>query len=431
MKIPRGKLYISFKQLLVSFFKVLFNIDQDKNFKVNKFNDLVKNYYSRNFCYSFSTARVSLYCYLKSLDLNEGDEVLMTPIQIPDFINVVNSLNLKPVFLNINEDDHSINKEDLINQTNNKTKVIIITHYHGVLGDIKNIKKFCDDNSIILIEDISHAYGSVFDNKLAGTFGHAAIGSLSPGKIVTSIGGGFLIFDNNIINSKIKTFYENNLEKPKKKLLFKIIFFQLMVKVVTSKIFFGNFFYYIFLLLPKVKKENNFKNKTYLNSKIETIYANPVIIRELPKYFFYYFLDFQAEIAISTFNRNLKSGIKKRQNFVKKVIENLSDGSKFLIPKTIFSFENWAFWHFPIVLKNDDVNKCKNYFLKNSIDIVGYGMINCNKEKAFERFKRQNLIVAEKIYDNTLFLPIHDSFGDEEAIKISKVLNSYVKNPTR
>ena len=59
---------------------------------------------------------------------------------------------------------------------------------------------------------------------------------------------------------------------------------------------------------------------------------------------------------------------------------------------------------FSIVLKNDDVNKCKNYFLKNSIDIVGYGMIN-NKEKAFERFKRQNLIVVEKFMKTHFFYP--------------------------
>ena len=430
MKIPRGKLYISFYEILLSLFKVFLSIDLVSGKKVDKFNHLIKEYYNKKYCLSFSTARISFYYYLKSLDLDKGSEVLISPVQIPDFVNVIYTLGLKPVYVKLDKDSHSMDLDDLKNQITNKTKAILVTHYHGVIGEIENIKKICEDRSIFLIEDISHAYGSKIDNKLAGTFGNAAVGSLSPGKIVSSVGGGFLILNDSVNFNRIIKDTLNDYKKPKKIILYRIIFFQLLVSIVTSKFIFNNITYYLFLILNKIKThkiKDNKDNKTYIKDNIETIYSNPVILRKIPNYFFYNFLDFQADIAIKSFNRNLLFGLEKRQNFVKTVIDNLNDEAKSLIPKKIFDHKNWAFWHFPIIIEKAYIDICKKFFFKNKIDIVGYGMIFCNKEKSFNNFYREDLDESQKIYESTLFLPIHDDFNFMDAKKIAQILNLYVK----
>ena len=58
------------------------------------------------------------------------------------------------------------------------------------------ITKYLVEN---FIEDISQSYGSISDNKKAGSFGNAAIGSLSPAKIISSIGGGFILIDDKLL----------------------------------------------------------------------------------------------------------------------------------------------------------------------------------------------------------------------------------------
>ena len=430
MKIPRGKLYISFFEIFLSLLKVFFSIGLVSGKKVQNFNNLIKEYYGKKYCLSFSTARIAFYYYLKSLNLKNGDEILISPIQIPDFVNVIYTLGLKPKYIKLDKDSHSMKLEDFKNQITSKTKAVLITHYHGVIGEIEEIKKKCEEDSIFLIEDISHAYGSRLNNKLAGTFGNAAIGSLSPGKIVSSVGGGFLLLNEDENFNEIIKYTEADFAKPKKIILYRIILFQLLVSIVTSKIIFSNITYYLFLISNKINKnkvKDNKDNKTYIKNNVQTIYSNPIILRKMPKYFFYNFLDFQAEIAIKSFNRNLVTGLDKRQNFVKTVLDNLDQEAKFLIPKKIFDYKKWAFWHFPIIVDNIYTEKCKNFFFKNKIDIVGYGMIFCNNEESFKIFHREDLDGSKEIYENTLFLPIHDDFNVKEALKVAQILNLYVK----
>ena len=112
MKIPRAKLYIDFFTLIKSFIKILFNVGLKRGPKVKKLEIYLKITESKN-CITTSTCRLSLHYVLESLDLKEGDEVLLTPIQIPDFINVILNLGLKPIFVEIDKQNESVDIDDL------------------------------------------------------------------------------------------------------------------------------------------------------------------------------------------------------------------------------------------------------------------------------------------------------------------------------
>ena len=195
MKLPRTKLYISLFELVKAYFKILFGLDLKKGDQVKKFENLLENYWSRKKCFTLSTCRLALYYVLKSLKLNKHDEVLLSPIQIPDFINAISNLGLKPVFVEIDKETKCLNISDLKKKISNKTKVVLATYLTGIVPDISQIKSVCEENNIFLIEDISQSYGSESYNKKAGSFGVAAIGSLSPAKIISSVGGGFILID--------------------------------------------------------------------------------------------------------------------------------------------------------------------------------------------------------------------------------------------
>ena len=148
MKLPRGKLYIDLLTLIKCLFKILLNLGLSRGKKTLEFENTFCKYWNRNKCITTSTCRLSLYYVLKSLNLKEGDEVLLTPIQIPDFINVILNLKLKPVFIDINKETESVDLKDLESKINKKSRVLLATYLTGLVPDIKKISTICDENSI-------------------------------------------------------------------------------------------------------------------------------------------------------------------------------------------------------------------------------------------------------------------------------------------
>ena len=54
-----------------------------------------------------------MYFILKSYNLKKDDEVLITGIGIPDTINSIRLANLKPIFVDMDLDNHNINIKEL------------------------------------------------------------------------------------------------------------------------------------------------------------------------------------------------------------------------------------------------------------------------------------------------------------------------------
>src|SRR3990167_1517471 len=72
-----------------------------------------------------SSFRIGLYNCLKSLNLAAQDEVLIGSINIPDAINAVLILNLKPVFVDLNLDSHCLDLSDLAIKITPRTRAVL------------------------------------------------------------------------------------------------------------------------------------------------------------------------------------------------------------------------------------------------------------------------------------------------------------------
>ncbi len=94
---------------------------------------------------------------------------------------------------------------DTLNISNNKFKEIIgkypikmlfLTNLLGFCGDIDEIKKTCDKQKIILIEDNCESLGTVYKGKKLGNFGLASTFSFYVGHHMSTIEGGAICMDN-------------------------------------------------------------------------------------------------------------------------------------------------------------------------------------------------------------------------------------------
>lgn len=166
---------------------------------VNEFENNFSNYIGGKNSIAVSNGTVALDISLKSIGIEDGDEVITTPFT---FIATANSIlyqNAKPIFADVDEQTFNINPEEILDKITNKTKAIIGVHLFGHPFDIKAIREICDDYKLNLVEDSAQAHGAEYEGKKVGIFGTGCF-SFYPTKNITAGEGGMITTNNNEIN---------------------------------------------------------------------------------------------------------------------------------------------------------------------------------------------------------------------------------------
>ncbi|MFA7677454.1 MAG: DegT/DnrJ/EryC1/StrS family aminotransferase, partial [Candidatus Omnitrophota bacterium] len=84
---------------------------------------------------------------------------------------------------------------------------IIVVHMGGLISpDIQEIQNIALENDLFLLEDASHAYGSVYKGIPAGNFGDAAVFSLFATKMLTSFNGGVIVTNDEQLYGKMHSY---------------------------------------------------------------------------------------------------------------------------------------------------------------------------------------------------------------------------------
>jgi perosamine synthetase len=126
----------------------------------------------------------------------QGSEVI---VPTNTFVSTPNSVIFaggKPVFADMNPNTLCIDVEDVKRKVTPKTAGVIVVHIAGlVCPQIGELKEFCMQRGLFLLEDSAHAHGATLDAQKAGTFGGAGCFSFYPTKVVTSCEGGMIITD--------------------------------------------------------------------------------------------------------------------------------------------------------------------------------------------------------------------------------------------
>jgi CDP-6-deoxy-D-xylo-4-hexulose-3-dehydrase len=164
-------------------------------------------------------------------------EVIVPPLTwSSDIVSVINN-NFKPIFVDINLSNLSMNIDEIIKKINNKTKAIFLTHAQGFNGLNEKLLKIIKQKKIILIEDVCESHGAHYKNKKLGTFGLISNFSFYYAHHLSTIEGGMVCTNNKKIYETIKMLrghgmlrecgnkkFENGIKKKYKTLSPKFIF---------------------------------------------------------------------------------------------------------------------------------------------------------------------------------------------------------------
>ena len=402
--IPRGIIYRTlFQELKFLYNSIFFRIDDSSI--VEKSEKLFARYNQSKFCVAFSYARTAFLTILKYHKFKKGDEVILPPIQIKPMLEIVLSLGLKPVIVDIEPETLSFDLNILQRKINSRTKVILLTYLYGVVPNIDKLKKIIK-NKAIIVEDFSQCLNGKFKNKKVGNFGDYGIYSGSATKTLDTYGGGFLFLKNKRLYDDFKkiqkSFYSFD-----RLFLIKKVLLSFYRNILTNRVIFS---FITFNLINVIKLFYPAFNTQYLGKRNLYVSKNNISKNWLTSFTSlqaYYLLNrikkisFEDQIRIENCNKIIK--LAKYNHF----------------PKKNYYSKN-VYWQ--LLYQSKNKKKLEKKFREKKIDTATPSIILYSNLKNLKN--KIHTPVANKIYNNSLFIPSYHILSQEELSRVIAVLKS-------
>lgn len=180
--------------------------------QTKKLEESFSNYVGVKYALAVRSGTAALVVAMKALEFQKDDEVITTPMTFSATTDAIILAGAKPVFADTDRDSGNLDPENLEKVLTKKTKAVLIVHFAGIPCEMDKIVSFCKKNKLFLIEDASHAHGSIYKKKKAGSFGDVACFSFYPSKAFGSLGNaGIITTSNKKILKKCQMFAEHGL----------------------------------------------------------------------------------------------------------------------------------------------------------------------------------------------------------------------------
>ncbi len=100
----------------------------------------------------------------------------------------------RPVFADIDPATFALSPQTVAEALTPRTAAVMLVHIGGLITpQAGELRRFCAQRGIALIEDAAHAHGSTYAGQPAGSFGAAAGFSFFPTKVITCGEGGMIL----------------------------------------------------------------------------------------------------------------------------------------------------------------------------------------------------------------------------------------------
>jgi dTDP-4-amino-4,6-dideoxygalactose transaminase len=146
-------------------------------------------------------------------DFNKNDEVILPAYT---FVSTANAFSRLPITLRFADSgplNPNISIDTILPLISKNTRLIVVMHYAGIAVDMDPILSFAKENNILVIEDAAQATGSLYNNKLLGTFGDMSGLSFHSTKLISCGEGGCCIINNKALHQRAEILFEKGTNK--------------------------------------------------------------------------------------------------------------------------------------------------------------------------------------------------------------------------
>jgi dTDP-4-amino-4,6-dideoxygalactose transaminase len=167
---------------------------RDGGKRVQEFESSLRTFLNVKHVVAVNSGTAALHAALLALDnIKSDDEVLLPSFTFVATANAVIASGAKPVFVDINTKDYTIDLNDLKKKISKKSKAIIPVHLYGHPADLTELNEIANQHSLYIIEDACQSLGSTYKNKQTGTFGKMGCFSMYASKVLTAGEGGAIV----------------------------------------------------------------------------------------------------------------------------------------------------------------------------------------------------------------------------------------------
>ncbi len=169
---------------------------------VKKFESDFRDYTGTSNAVALQSGSAALHLALIVLGIGGGDEVLIPDLSFAASAFAIKYVGARPVFCDIERDTWNMDIGDARRRVTPKTKAIMPVHLLGHPCDMDKLMAFAEEYGLIVIEDAAQSLGAKYKGRHTGTSGHAGCFSFNGNKLVTSGGGGMLVFRDDALSRR-------------------------------------------------------------------------------------------------------------------------------------------------------------------------------------------------------------------------------------
>jgi len=171
----------------------------------NRFEDAVAQHVGSSSGIATNSAHSAMHITLEAIGIQQGDEVVIPAFAFPATAATIHRMGATPIFVDCDVRSLNMDAKDISRKITPATKAIIATYTFGNPSGIEAIAKIALEHEITLIEDASQAIGSTVQGRRVGTFGRVAIFAFHSSTQVTSVEGGLITTDDDMLAKQCRS----------------------------------------------------------------------------------------------------------------------------------------------------------------------------------------------------------------------------------
>ncbi|NLI10082.1 MAG: UDP-4-amino-4,6-dideoxy-N-acetyl-beta-L-altrosamine transaminase [Elusimicrobia bacterium] len=337
--------------------------------KVREFEESLCKYTGAKYAVAVSNGTAALHMAALAAEIQNGDEVITSPLTFAASANCVLYCGGNVVFCDIEPDTGNIAIDKIESLITKKTKAIIPVHYSGHPVDLEKLEKIAKKYNLIVIEDAAHALGAEYKGDKIGNckYSDMTILSFHPVKHITTGEGGAVLTNRKDLYDKLMAVRTHGITKE-------------------------NFRYY----------DSKYDGAWYY----EMQYLG----------FNYRITDFQCALGISQMNK-LDSFVKRRREIAKIYKEKLADIKGITLP-TEKGYAKSSYHLYPIRTESRIKRKKMFDFLRSKNIGVQVHYIPVYSHPYYRNlgYKEGLCPLAEEFYYREISMPMYPALTNEELI---------------
>ncbi len=161
--------------------------------KVTEFEKSISDYTGAKYCVVVSSGTAALHLAIMALKIPKESEGITSPITFVASANALVYNEIKPIFADIDVRTYNIDPREIRKKITKKTTVIVPVDFAGRPADMNEIAKIAKENKLYVVEDASHAIGSIYKDGSrvgGGKYSDLTTFSFHPVKTITTGEGG-------------------------------------------------------------------------------------------------------------------------------------------------------------------------------------------------------------------------------------------------